>query len=73
MLQLLQHCLTAENGGGLALLANKRYYFGVGGGTSELLRIADAEFPSVFHIVRVKEFVDGSSNIRDILSVRRAV
>lgn len=73
MLQLLQHCLTSENGGGLALLANKRYYFGVGGGTSELLRIADAEFPSVFHIVRVKEFVDGSSNIRDILSVRRAV
>lgn len=69
MLTLLQQCLTQNSQGGVALLANKRYYFGVGGGTSELQRIADTEFPSAFRIERVKEFVDGSSNIRDILAV----
>ena len=69
MLTLLQQCLSGRAQGGVALLANKRYYFGVGGGTSELERIADTEFPSTFRINRVKEFVDGSSNIRDILAV----
>ena len=68
ILYILKECLS-ENGG-IALLANKRYYFGVGGGTNELLQIAVAEFPRVFEISRVKEFVDGNSNIRDILSVK---
>jgi hypothetical protein len=67
MLQLLMKYL--KRGGGVAILATKRYYFGVGGGTGELHRVAQAHFHGLFDITTATEFVDGTSNIRDILAV----
>ena len=68
--------------GGVALLATKRFYFGVGGGTMELKGLVDAacvdatrnaegRAPLIMEVVRV--FADGSSNIREIISIRRGL
>lgn len=61
--------------GGLALLANKRFYFGVGGGTDELLTLLERTNrlrpEKRFHAEVVKSFEDGKSNIRDVIRVIR--
>jgi hypothetical protein len=54
---------------GVALIATKRFYFGVGGGTFELERMVKES--QTLSLQVVKSFEDGQSNIRDILSVTR--
>lgn len=54
---------------GIALLATKRYYFGVGGGTYEFENLLKA-FPQL-SIQIVKSYEDGKSNIRDLIVVKR--
>jgi hypothetical protein len=76
MFLMLDRHLSAT---GVALLATKRFYFGVGGGTMELKDLVDAaasvnrtedgRMPLTLQVMR--EFVDGSSNIREIVAVRR--
>eukprot|EP00761_Pharyngomonas_kirbyi_P007599 gb/GECH01007609.1/.p1 GENE.gb/GECH01007609.1/~~gb/GECH01007609.1/.p1 ORF type:complete len:315 (+),score=83.00 gb/GECH01007609.1/:1-945(+) len=54
----------------VALIASKRYYFGVGGGVSELEDILERPFYSP--ITRLKfesDITNGKTNIRDILSL----
>jgi hypothetical protein len=79
MFLMLQRHLSTT---GVALLATKRFYFGVGGGTMALKDLVDAastdtssrgaedsRAPLTLEVVR--EFADGSSNIREIVMVRR--
>ena len=57
---------------GLAVLASKRYYFGVGGGVFELEQIIrDAGESSTYLILSKSSFEDGFSNIRDIVVLKR--
>jgi hypothetical protein len=59
------------NEGGTALIATKRYYFGVGGGSATLEGLL-ADNPNCGLICSVvKMYEDGSSNIREILKVQR--
>jgi hypothetical protein len=60
---------------GIAILANKRYYFGVGGGTVSLENIiaastvCSAVTGTKLQCEVVRSFEDGTSNIRDIIAV----
>jgi hypothetical protein len=55
--------------GGIALIASKKYYFGVGGGTMELQNLVaqnrDMQSTVVFTAA------DGRSNVREIIEVRK--
>lgn len=55
---------------GCALLATKRFYFGVGGGSHEL-EDAIAKQKLDLRVELVATFEDGQSNIRDLLSVKK--
>ncbi|PXF49343.1 Histidine protein methyltransferase 1-like [Gracilariopsis chorda] len=66
-------CRTLEVGG-LALIAAKKYYFGVGGGTAafqEALRLHAKNQNISLRIRTVLEIRDGLSNIREIIEVQR--
>ena len=65
LLRVVQHCLAAD---GVALVASKRYYFGVGGGTVELMRWVERDGTMVCEVVEVLE--DGHSNIREVVRLR---
>ena len=54
---------------GVALIAAKRYYFGVGGGTRAFAE-ALAE-SGAFECDVAATYADGASNVREILRVRR--
>ena len=65
-------CYNCVAQGGVALVAAKRFYFGVGGGTAAFLSLlrkqrAGAGVALSAEVVRV--FEDGASNIREILRV----
>lgn len=51
---------------GKAFIAAKRYYFGVGGGTPEFCQHIDTYCPDM-KITSIKQFINGASNIREIL------
>ena len=59
---VLRRCLSRS---GVALLATKRYYFGVGGGTQALIDLLGADL----QMSEVASFQDGRSNVREILRV----
>jgi hypothetical protein len=64
------HLLTAHLApGGSALIASKKYYFGVGGGTMELQRLAAQS--EELQCAVVFTAADGKSNVREIIEVRR--
>lgn len=54
---------------GVALIASKRYYFGVGGGTSDFLNLVAGRQKLTAKVVWVVD--DGYSNIREIVELRR--
>ena len=57
---------------GMAVLASKRYYFGVGGGIYELESIMKSKGDSdKYKIIERRSFEDGRSNIRDIVVLKR--
>ena len=59
-------CLKPQ---GTCLVSTKRYYFGVGGGTSALLDAIAARADLTSSVVH--EVCDGSSNVRDIVLVHK--
>ena len=65
LLHVIQRALAAD---GVALVASKRYYFGVGGGTVELMRWVERDGTMVCEVVEVLE--DGHSNIREVVRLR---
>lgn len=65
---MIQHHLSYD---GSAIIATKRHYFGVGGGRGLIERFVEQSKSFSLTIECVKSFEDGSSNIRDILIVRK--
>ena len=60
---------------GVALIASKKYYFGVGGGTLELQTLVEevgkGEGGGGLQCTVVFTVADGKSNVREIIEVRR--
>ena len=54
---------------GIALVATKKFYFGVGGGSFEFENLCRSLGNMATEVVRT--FQDGQSNIRDIILVRK--
>lgn len=69
---LLLHHLTLN---GVGLVACKRYYFGVGGGSDAFIKAAkglvlqDDGIEKTLHLELVRQYNDGKSNIRDLWKV----
>jgi SAM-dependent methyltransferase len=53
---------------GICFLCSKKFYFGVGGGTSQFIEYVESQ--GDFEIKVIKEINDGMSNIRQILEIR---
>jgi len=66
LFMLLESCTHAQS---IILVAAKRYYFGVGGGTSSFSTYIEGK--KIFSTRVVASFSDGESNIRDILELRK--
>ena len=56
--------------GGVALIAAKTYYFGVGGGTAAFVDLVNKE--GGMRVATVATLDDGASNKREILELRLA-
>jgi 2-polyprenyl-3-methyl-5-hydroxy-6-metoxy-1,4-benzoquinol methylase len=54
--------------GGMALIASKSYYFGVGGSVHSFLQLISQD--SSLQVTQVQNKLDGHSNVREILCVR---
>jgi len=66
--KVIYHCLKKnDNEKAIALVAAKRYYFGVGGSTATFMQLCDEVSLSCDV---VKEIMDGASNVREIIRVR---
>ena len=66
--KVIHHCLKKNaNENAIALVAAKRYYFGVGGSTATFMQLCDETSLSCDV---VKEIMDGASNVRVIIRVR---
>jgi len=65
LLALIIHALQPS---GVALIAAKTFYFGVGGGTRDFAALAEA---GGFAVRSVASFRDGVSNVREILWLQR--
>lgn len=65
-LRLIRNCLASD---GTALLAQKRHYFGVGGGTERLRTL----LPEMcLHVAQCNEISDGLSNVREVLAIKHS-
>jgi hypothetical protein len=57
---------------GVAFIASKRYYFGVGGGTDSFREaLAGLSSFGQFHVDTLKVYDNGAGNIRELLQVKR--
>jgi SAM-dependent methyltransferase len=65
LLSMIEQSLAAD---GVALIAAKRYYFGIGGGTQPLMERVSQRGKMEAQVEKVIE--DGKSNIREIVSLR---
>jgi predicted nicotinamide N-methyase len=66
---LLQQITNLLKPSGRALVAAKRFYFGVGGSTTDFMELVESYAALECQVVRV--FADGSSNIREIVQVTK--
>lgn len=55
--------------GGIALIATKRFYFGVGGGSASIEELIGQS--ESLGLERKYSFEDGHSNVRDIYKITR--
>ena len=71
---LQQYELALRRERGVAYVASKRHYFGVGGGTEEFRRaVASCQrAESAPDVVTAAEWEDGRSNVRDLLVLSAA-
>lgn len=67
MARLLLHRL--QPGSGRAIFAQKKFYFGVGGGSAPFIAFLNATFPGTFEIQTLDVLNNGRSNVRDIISI----
>ncbi|XP_078442820.1 putative methyltransferase family protein isoform X2 [Wolffia australiana] len=59
---VMKKCLCRETG--VAYVAGKKHYFGVGGGTRQFLRVVDDDGEMEGSVIA--EIADGSSNVREV-------
>lgn len=71
MLPLFRSCSALLAPGGSALVAAKRYYFGIGGSTMEFADLVKREGRGEWSCTLVDTIEDGKSNIREILLLKR--
>jgi SAM-dependent methyltransferase len=71
MLPLFRACAALLAPGGSALVAAKRYYFGIGGSTMEFADLVKREGRGEWSCTLVDTIEDGKSNIREILLLKR--
>ncbi len=65
---LYQNIIKNLNNPGICFIASKKYYFGVGGGTSQFIEYVNSK--NELDIKSVHEINDGMSNMRQILEIR---
>jgi hypothetical protein len=70
LIQVFEMIETHLGPNGVALIASKKYYFGVGGGTFDLENLA-LSTKSKLKFSVVKSFEDGQSNIREVIKLMR--
>lgn len=59
-------------GTGVAYIATKKYYFGVGGGSDCFREALGMHLPPEdFTVVTIREYDNGAGNIRELLQVQR--
>ena len=66
-------CRHLRHDTGVALIASKRYYFGVGGGTDAFraaCRIAVDDSETDLQVETLQVYDNGSGNIRELLQVK---
>lgn len=68
--QVVGCCMQCMTEGGMAYIAAKSHYFGVGGGLAAFKRLVDAE-PSL-RVTDIIKFDDGVSNVREVLVITKA-
>lgn len=71
MSPLFRACAALLAPGGSALVAAKRYYFGIGGSTMEFSDLVKREGKGEWSCTLVDTIEDGKSNIREILLLKR--
>ncbi|XP_078165855.1 putative methyltransferase family protein [Carex rostrata] len=59
---LIKKCL--KKGGGAVYMAGKKYYFGVGGGTRQFIRLVQED--GMMETCMISEVTDGASNVREV-------
>jgi len=64
--EIFNQCLSPT---GIALVAAKRFYFGVGGGSTEFMEYIQGQ--TSLKCRKLSSFNDGSSNVRDLVLVER--
>jgi len=69
IVQVLAMVLRHLSATGVALIASKRFYFGVGGGTYTLESLVQANGLLNYEMIQV--YQDGASNIREIVRLTR--
>jgi len=71
MLPLFNLLIRLLSSTGVALIAAKRYYFGIGGSTMEFCELVERLVEGKWECMVVDTIEDGKSNIREILLLRR--
>eukprot|EP00924_Labyrinthula_sp_SR-Ha-C_P000484 snap_masked-scaffold_27-processed-gene-0.14-mRNA-1 protein AED:0.22 eAED:0.23 QI:0/-1/0/1/-1/1/1/0/284 len=66
LVKILKHFLKEE---GVALFSAKRFYFGVGGGSSDFVEYIENKEKKYLSCQIIQSFEDGQSNIRDIIQI----
>ena len=71
IIEIIKSCLKFNTG--IALIATKRYYFGVGGGTNQFLLDIEKASSSLSTLTAtvIQSYEDGISNIRDIILIKK--
>ena len=67
LLQLIKYSINKDNPKAMALIAAKRYYFGLDGSVNTFLTLVQQDKTLISQIVYT--FDDGKSNIRDIIQI----
>lgn len=65
----LDHSGSLVSAGGVALIAAKRYYFGVGGSTTQFVQLLQEQASDELQHRVVKVIENGVSNLREIVEV----
>lgn len=69
-MKILYMIINHLNINGIVLIASKKYYFGVEGGTAEIEKLINQLYSSSLSFTVVEVYDDGVSNIREIIQIQ---